>query len=207
MTTADNTQWYVHTDASYEPPTKEGGLGCVLIDQHGRVRQWFSLTFDKATCLQFGAEQKDTIIYELELVATVVAAALWCKEQNGDLHIHFGDNDAVRYALVRGSATGRVAQRLMEHLLWLEAHSGSRTWYARVRTEANISDYPSRRQRHKLLGDDCDVSASASQVLETIIATVCSMGESGIEWGKPDTSTPVQNSVFSVCTLHDELTV
>ena len=170
---ADNLQWFMYTDASFEGASCTGGLGGVLIDATGSVRQWFGISLDKEKCKCFGAEEKETIIYELEMAAAVVASGLWCNRQTNDLHVHFGDNDSVRFSFVRGSASGLVGQKLMEFQLTLEARSGSRTWYARVPTEANVSDFPSRLQEHSMLQKDHDVSGEAIAVLDKLLQTLC----------------------------------
>ena len=112
---------------------------------------------------------EDNIIYELEMLAAVLAAALWICEETNDLHTHFGDNDAVRFSFVRGSATGEVGQKLMKFHLLLETKSGSWTWYARVPTEANISDYPSTQQHHELLQAENNVLVRAAAELDNIL--------------------------------------
>ena len=78
MVTAEQCkQWYIYTDASYETEQSAGGLGGVLIDETGEVRAWFSAYVDGDMCQLLGAAEKRTIIYELELLATVVATDLW----------------------------------------------------------------------------------------------------------------------------------
>lgn len=176
VTTADNLQWFMYTDASYEGSSCTGGLGGVLIDATGNVKQWFGIFLNEAQCKCFDAGEKETIIYELEMAAAVVASGLWCNRQTNDLHVHFGDNDSVRFSFVRGSASGLVGQKLIEFQLTLEAHSGSRTWYARVPTEANVSDFPSRLQEHSMLQKDHDVTAEATAVMDNLLQTLCLVG-------------------------------
>ena len=98
-------------------------------------------------------------------------------DQSNDLHIHFGDNDAVRFSCVRGCASGVVGQKLMEYHLLLEANSGSRTWYARAPTEANLSDYPSRSQQHDMLPEGFNISVEATTELSKILQLVTFSGD------------------------------
>lgn len=77
------------------------------------MRAWFSAYVDGDMCQLLGAAEKRTIIYELELLATVVATDLWYEDSCTDLHVHFGDNDGVRFSLFRACGTGAVAQCLM----------------------------------------------------------------------------------------------
>ena len=114
VSVADNLQWFVYTDASFEQKARQGGLGGVLVDQTGLVKQWFGVPLDTSVCLKLGADKKEKIICELEMLATVLAAALWICEETNDLHTHFGDNDAVRFSFVRGSASGEIGQKLMK---------------------------------------------------------------------------------------------
>ena len=176
VSTADSVQWFIFSDASFEPGTMEGGLGGVLVDQFGVVRQWFGMPLTRAQCVQFGAETKDAIIYELEMAVTVLSMSLWCKDQTNDLHTHFGDSDTVRFAFVRSRAAGPIAQALMEYHLMVEAVSGCRTWYARVATEASLSDFPSRQQKHVLLTEACDCSAKTVLELEEILKRISGSG-------------------------------
>eukprot|EP00435_Cladocopium_sp_Y103_P030339 s465_g7.t1 len=163
------SQWFIYTDASYEPETKTGGLGGVLVDFSGQVKSWFGLTLSEKVCKLLGADDKGTIIYELELLASILALSLWHGDNGDEMNVHFGDNDGVRFSLIKATAAGTIGQRLMEYHLKLEALAGSRTWFARVPTEANISDFPSRGVAHPLLVANCDSSEQARECLNAIL--------------------------------------
>ena len=66
---------------------------------------------------------------------------LWCKNGDSNIHVWFGDNDSVRYALIRASGPGGVAVSLLRLNLKDEANRNSLIWFARVPTEADISDF------------------------------------------------------------------
>ena len=155
--------WYLFTDASYEPKTKTGGIGAVLVDDSGALHEWFGIQLDDTVCRKFGAERKDTIIYELEMAAAVFAFHIWGGLMSSGLQLWFGDNDSVRFAFIRGSAVGKVASHLLAKHLELEAKLNLSTWYARVATEANISDFPSRNESHSWLKDCSDISTKVSE--------------------------------------------
>ena len=145
-----------------------------LVDGFGTITVWFSLPLGSEQCRIFGSTQKDTIIYELEMAAAVVASTLWCGKESNDLHTHFGDNDSVRFSF--GCASGTVAKKLMEYEFDLEACSGTRTGHARVPTEANLSYYLSRMQAHDLLLEECNVSAKASAELVKLLQFIQDTG-------------------------------
>ena len=44
------------------------------------------------------------------------------------------------------------------------------TWFARVPTEANIADFPSRSQKVEIVHDD--ISCSATKVFESLIGGI-----------------------------------
>ena len=58
----------IFTDASFETQLGSGGLGGVLVDCLGNCRAWFSLKLEPNECKLLGADSKETIIYELELL-------------------------------------------------------------------------------------------------------------------------------------------
>jgi hypothetical protein len=147
VTAFECKQWLLYTGACFEQSTSNGGLGGVLVNENTEVCAWFGLALDARTCNSLGAQPKGT---ELELLAAILAADLWCKDDSEALHVVFGNNDSVRFSLIRASANNVVGQSLMdlEYHLKLEAEGGLRTWYAPVPAEANISDLPSRNQLH-----------------------------------------------------------
>ena len=130
-----NSRWFIYTDASYEPSDGTAGLGGVLVNAEAQVVAWFGFPLTAEMCIPFGSKNKVTIIYEFELLAAVIALALWSGQQGDEFLVHFGDNDGVRFSLVKASAAGTIAQKLVAFHLELEALSGSRTSFARVPTE------------------------------------------------------------------------
>ena len=166
-------QWYIYSDASYEPSTKTGGLGAVLVDQSGDVTAWFGMPIGMEQGKALGSETKDTVIFELELLAAILAIALWCRDTAGDLHTWFGDNDASRYSLIKASAMSIVGKALLSFHLELETVLNTSLWFARVPTEANIADYPSRLCSHPLLEPKFEVTCSAEAVRASILKACC----------------------------------
>ena len=62
----DLQQFFVYTDAAFEPETSTGGLGAVLVSEAGICIARFGIFLDSNLCEVFGSSRKDTIIYELE---------------------------------------------------------------------------------------------------------------------------------------------
>lgn len=179
VTSMQLEQWFVYTDASFEQSSLTGGLGGVLVDSTSKVCAWFAVQVSSETCLSLGAADKGTIIFDLELLATVLATAIWCSGDGEALHVIFGDNDGVRFSLIRATTMSTTSQPFLEYQLRLEADCGLQTWYARVPTEANISDWPSRLQAHELLVEDCNQSIRANLELQKILSQ-CLAGSSSM---------------------------
>ena len=115
-------QWFVYCDAAYELETKTGGIGgAALFDSNGECVAWLCFPLAETACNVFGADKKHTVIYELELCAAVLALDFWADRMMGGLQVCFGDNDAARFSLIRGTCSSYVASCLMEYHLHREA--------------------------------------------------------------------------------------
>lgn len=161
--------WYVFTDASYEQSTKTGGLGGVLVNEQGQCCAWFGFPLDADQCKRFGSETKQTIIYELELAAAVLALDFWADQIRDGLQVWFGDNDGVRFSLIKGSCISECGASLLKYHLEREVHNNLSTWFARVPTEANISDFPSRQCHHPLLTDGLDFTKDSLVCFQNLL--------------------------------------
>ena len=199
-------EWMVFTDASYSREQQSSGLGGVLIAADGNCNAWFSLKLERDHCLLLGCDHKETIIYELELLAACIALSLWAGTLASSYPVHYGDNDGVRYTLIRGSAVGPVAQAIVRCHLEIEVRFNSNIWFARVPTEANIADIPSRFEEHPLLQPTLEASSDAWKCLETFLKEVqrvrCSLESSGE--GSKQTSPHVKKKKRSLLELHME---
>ena len=90
-------------------------------------------------CRLFGAGDKQTVIYKLELVASILALDFWADKMKDGLQV-FMETMTVRGFLLRGSCVSQHASALMRYHLKGETMNNLCTWYARVPTEANVSD-------------------------------------------------------------------
>ena len=71
--------WFLFTDACYEPGSKnwQCGLGGVLVNHHGAPRFHFSCCLSTEHMKLLGNDKKKTIIFEAELLALILAFAVW----------------------------------------------------------------------------------------------------------------------------------
>ena len=80
---------------------------------------------------------------------------------------------------------------IMKFHLEKEASMHSCAWFARVPTEANIADFPSRLSEHPLLVPKADVSESARLCFQSLISTVDSnSGLHVVDGGDEERATP-----------------
>ena len=158
-------EWIVQTDAAYNREDGTGGLGAVLVDMHGNCTSWFGLRLCRDACKAFGSHLKQTIIYELELLAACLALDVWACKLAGKYATLYTDNDSVRFSLIRGVANGQAAEAIMSLHLSLEVEHNMNVWFARIPTEANLSDLPSRFTTHPRLTADKDASSAANAKL------------------------------------------
>ena len=170
--TGSFTEWLVLTDAAYDKEAKSGGLGAVLVDAEGRCRAWLSLKLDCDMCGIFGVNDKDILIYELELLAACLALDVWNEYLRASYPVLYTDNDSLRHALIPGVGRGLVAGTVMKMHLQIEVANNTSAWFARVPTEANIADFPSRFQLRPFLEDGSDDSNKAADHIQRFIGEV-----------------------------------
>ena len=156
--------WFIYTDACFERDNKSWpcGLGGVLVGPSGICESFFSICLQQQFMELLGSETKKTIIFEAELLALVLAFALWKPQLTSVPVICFVDNNSARDVAISGVGRNQVAGRLISFLLKLEMSVCAFPWYARVPSPSNISDDPSR-------GDTSFLTSMGARQIETEI--------------------------------------
>ncbi len=91
------------------------------------------------------------VIGELETLAVLVGYNLW-KERIASMHVVvFINNEAARICILRGFSKNDTYLLMAHAVSLLEEECCCFPWYARVPSEANIADAPSRSVDHSLL--------------------------------------------------------
>ena len=135
--------WIIFTDGACEGDEPCGSVGGVLIAPNHRIVHHFG---DKvpdgimSVLLKFSSHP----IHELEMIPVLISFFLWQHLFGGGQVVHYIDNESVRLALLRGSGETEVARKVAAKIMDAEFTSGSKSWYARVASESNIADAPSR---------------------------------------------------------------
>lgn len=87
---------------------------------------------------------RKTAIYECELFALFCAAMLIWGNFVGSALVVYTDNNAVRDAMISCNATNTTARNILISTLSRESELQLSLWYARVPTDSNLADDPSR---------------------------------------------------------------
>lgn len=76
---ATSNTWYIFTDACYEPTSDSWkcGLGGVIYNPAGQPLEFFFSCLSELHIESLGGKVKETIIFEAELLALVVAMSQW----------------------------------------------------------------------------------------------------------------------------------
>ena len=140
---------FLFTDAAYDRDSKSSrcGLGGVLVSAEGRPLAMFSVELDDRQKNLLGERKSKTIIFEAELVATILGVVLWKNHLSGRPVVCYTDNNGTRDVLINASARNEVGSRLVQLYLGVESLIGFFPWFSRVPSPSNIADDPS-----KLLG-------------------------------------------------------
>ena len=109
---------HLYTDACFENGT--GGLGGVLVDQHGTILSFFSSVVDTKQVSMLNPLKKETIIFELEALAVLVGTTCLLPSEgvrSNNRIVIFVDNGAVLSRLVSGKGGGEIDNRIFQSVL------------------------------------------------------------------------------------------
>ena len=141
-----NVPYFLFTDASFSPEDASwpGGLGGVLVNSKGEQVSAFSFMLRPEDLAALGYPEKSTVIFEAELLALLVSFMLWKKFLKGHPCVAYVDNNSTRDVCISGSARTYPGSGLVAQVLAVEDSQGILPWFARVPSESNIADGPSR---------------------------------------------------------------
>lgn len=154
--------WFIQTDACFDLDGESvvAGVGAVLFAPDGRPVKFFSHKLSDEMVRTLNPTNKKSAIFECEFFALFCAFWLW-----GDVIIDavviYTDNNGVRDALISCGTRNAVAKQILTATLVLESTKQITPWYARVPTDSNLSDGPSRFSCNKVISmgaSRCDVS-------------------------------------------------
>ena len=136
---------HVFTDGSFEADEQVvAGMGAILLDPVDRACEFFGCFAPAALVERWMAGGRQTAIMQAEVAPVVLARLFWHERLRGRPVVVWIDNEGAKASLVKGGSSDREAGRLAVLAVQLEIACGSLTWYARVPSESNPADAPSR---------------------------------------------------------------
>ena len=141
VSTCHREKFCIFTDASYEQ--QGSGLGGILYDCQGSTISWFSEWLTHDMLAPFRTEDKEGLIFELEVFAAVQGAIDLLKDRKHLDIVLFVDNQAALSCLISGKAEG-VTSYSLRRLLELEESHDLNFWFEWVPSESNPADAPSK---------------------------------------------------------------
>ena len=134
------------TDGSAEPArgTIVAGIGGVLLDPASGSYLYFKAFLSEKVVALFTSRGAEAIIGDVELLPVWVSLLVWAEKMRHRPVLAFIDNEGSRSILVRGYSSSFISVALAHLALEEEAACGCKFWFARVSSEGNVADAPSR---------------------------------------------------------------
>ena len=136
------------TDASYEGGV--AGIGAVLVDTLGGRPEVYDGQIPDDLVQHWTSTGQEQIISQAELTVVVAMRFMLGARLKGRRIIYFIDNEAARFALLKGTSGKDSMQRLAAAFHAADLIHPCVTWVERVPSSSNPSDSPSRGQ-----ADEC----------------------------------------------------
>ena len=137
---------FLYTDASYSPEDESGGVGGVLCGSDGKILAWFGEELSSEVCRRLKATGQSQLIGELEALAVLVALKTWSREIKSKHLVAVIDNEGSKFAILRGYSKNPALTKIVAAIAREEEAASCFCWCARVPSECNPADNPSRSQ-------------------------------------------------------------
>ena len=123
-----------------------GSVGGVLLDAAGGSYQFFAATLGPEAMDALSSKAANPIA-AVELLACLIALALWADEVRHRAVIGFVDNEAAKCALVKGGSAAQDVAAICGDVCAAEIALAAVLYWERVPSSSNIADAPSRGAR------------------------------------------------------------
>ena len=199
LRTAAEKPWFIQTDACYDS-MEDGimaGIGAVLFNPADEPAKFFShrLTPSVVVVLWIRHPKRRpfmTVNFSPSLLHSFCGVTLWPM-----LLWFYTDNNGVRDTLIACTTRNPVAKQILLATMALETLKQITPWYARVPTDSNLSDGPSRLSCEKVVttgAQRCDVCGDDLWVRLVALAETWGDDRAAIS---PSGSKTVSDSSFS----------
>jgi hypothetical protein len=126
--------------------------GAVLFDVVNDEVRYFGDTVPESFVQQWEDLGVVHAVAQSELIPVAVSRIIWRSRLRDRRVIHFIDNEGIRQALITGSTKSLSCTALLSQTARLGIDLGANFWYARIPSQSNISDDPSRLEFASVAG-------------------------------------------------------
>ncbi|CAL1149732.1 unnamed protein product [Cladocopium goreaui] len=169
LTKSAGKTYYIFTDGAVEP-TADGSqvvasVGGILYNNDGEAEAFFSERVPQLILDMF-LQHSSHPIFEVELLAVLVAAHVWAPAIQNSYVVFYIDNEAAKSALMKTHSSVLFGNVLTTCFAQLESEYSLKVWFGRVPSYSNPADKPNRFEIQQLLDvDSALVKPSWDQVL------------------------------------------
>ena len=145
---------HIYVDASFDYDGYSG-IGGALYDSSGKPIAFFSEELDREFLDIVRLEGQVTVIQELEMLALMAAACLWCPKFKNHRVVAFTDSESVRGAFLKSWSNNLQNNHLLACIFQVEEECLCQIWLERVPSQSNPSDLLSREKVTQWMGLEC----------------------------------------------------
>ena len=166
--------FFVFTDGAVEPAADGtqilASVGGILYNSDGVAEAFFSEKVPQLILNMF-LQHSSHPIFEVELLATLVAAHVWASAIANTYVVFYIDNEAAKSALLKSYSSVLFGNILTTCFAQIEFEQNLKVWFGRVPSYSNPADKPSRFEvQHLLDADSALVKPSWDQIVLQIEA-------------------------------------
>jgi len=126
------------------PSGFKAGVGACILDPTSREYRYFGGTIPQNILEKWVGRGARHVIAQAELLPVLLARRTFGDLLGGRTQICFVDNEAARCGLIRGSSVNEFSAAIIEEVVGHDLRDHAMVWYARVPSESNLADDPSR---------------------------------------------------------------
>lgn len=147
-------------------------IGGVCVEENGATSS-FSGETDSDTRLILGETHKKQIVFETETIAALVTLYIWAQKLKHKRCVLFFRQRGPKFCILKASSDNALVEFLVRLFATVEFEPCARMWMARVLSQSNIADTPSRGVKLKIdVRDYVDCSDAARSALVRIAAEI-----------------------------------
>ena len=133
----------------YEGQRAVASCGAILFDQRERSVHTFGIPIPEEVLRGWRQKGKEQYITEAELLPILLSKQLWRSRLSHSKVLTFVDSDPAKFMCIAGYSHVQACNHIIKDIYYEETMAQSWTWFARVPTECNPADAPSRLKIHE----------------------------------------------------------